>query len=197
MIHKILQNPIIKIVGIMIILYFALFANKQEPNSLGNRLKPEVVKKDIKEIKQKSQFILLNLQTTQGAKKETDAPPPKSSEDVVIENLAEGSGAELISCGAETIISYNILDTKNNQLVKVPEQKFIIGNRSNWIIEKNIIGMKSGAIRTISIPTDFKTDDIKLMQLLKSNQYGLKYQVTILSFQNPVNASPDLESHCK
>ncbi len=56
------NHPLVKVVGISAILYFALFANKENPESLGNRLSSEKIKKNVSEVKEKSHFIITNLE---------------------------------------------------------------------------------------------------------------------------------------
>jgi len=58
---KLLQNPLVKIVGVIAIIYFALFNNKQNPQSLGNRLSAERIKTNLGEMEQKGKFIASNV----------------------------------------------------------------------------------------------------------------------------------------
>lgn len=56
--NKLTSNPIFRTVGIILILYFALFHNKQDPDSLGNRLSGERLKENLQEMSVKSVDIL-------------------------------------------------------------------------------------------------------------------------------------------
>lgn len=60
-IDLILHNPIFKIIGIFLILYFGLYTNKEHPDSLGNRLSKEKMQENFKEVKSNSYFIVENL----------------------------------------------------------------------------------------------------------------------------------------
>ncbi|MES2677321.1 MAG: hypothetical protein V4612_03280 [Pseudomonadota bacterium] len=67
--HKLISNPIFRIIGIGIILYYGLLYNKNHPDSLGNRLAPEKVKSDLNEISSKSVNILANIKKAEDIKK--------------------------------------------------------------------------------------------------------------------------------
>jgi len=55
--HDLVKNPLFKLVGIILILYFALFSNKSDKRSLGNRYSTQNIKKSIGEaVKQKKEI---------------------------------------------------------------------------------------------------------------------------------------------
>ena len=56
--HKLIKNPLVKAIGIILILYFGLFYNKENPSSLGNRLSGENIKKGLNDVSQKSVKII-------------------------------------------------------------------------------------------------------------------------------------------
>jgi hypothetical protein len=58
---KLLQNPFLKFIGVVAVIYFALFANKKNPESLGNRVSISKVKEHIGEIEEKGRFIATNV----------------------------------------------------------------------------------------------------------------------------------------
>jgi hypothetical protein len=58
---KIIKNPIFRICGIIAILYYGLFQNKYNPDSLNNRLAPERIKSNLSEISEKSAYIIHNV----------------------------------------------------------------------------------------------------------------------------------------
>lgn len=186
---ELLRNPIIKTIGIVTILYFALFADKKNPESLGNRLSPEKIKQHVNEVTEKSKFIITNVQMAKEAIK--NQPPQQISDEPVaqisIEDLEIGEGEELLSCGGEAEITYGIYTKDSKQLEFFKPEKIVIGSRKNYLIEKNIIGMKKSGIRAIKVPQKFQTGDRKLYELLKFNQTDLKYQITLLSFVGNVD----------
>lgn len=196
MINDLLKNPLIRIIGVMLIIYFALFDNKQSPNSLGNRLNPEVVKKDLNEVQQKSRFILNNIRIAQnnqvGAQNKTEEPSPATTL-ATFQDVNIGDGDEIVKCGANAVISYRVVNQQGNLIERNFEEKLAIGKKTNWLIEENIIGMKRGGTRIIKLPKSFATSDEKIIKLLNSSDSDLEYHITLLDFSNAVDAE---ESAC-
>jgi len=58
---KIIKNPIFRVCGIIAILYYGLFQNKNNPESLNSRLAPEKIKSNLSEISEKSVYIIHNV----------------------------------------------------------------------------------------------------------------------------------------
>ena len=193
MIFKLLRNPIIKIIGISIILYYALFANKDKPGSLGNRFSSEQIKKDFSEVREKTVFIAENVKLAREIAKEKEleieaekkAAVTNSVGQVSVKDLEEGVG-ENISCGDSAYINYGIYTKDGRQLEFKENQILVIGNKSNWLLEKNIIGMKQSGSRYINIPQGSQVNDSKITEYLNSSKSDLKFQVTLLAFtKNP------------
>ncbi|MES2961735.1 MAG: hypothetical protein V4694_05065 [Pseudomonadota bacterium] len=191
MIFKLLRNPIIKIIGISIILYYGLFANKEKPGSLGNRFSSEQIKKDFSEVREKTVFIAANVKLAREIAKEKEAEKKAAATNpalqISVKDLEEGDG-ETISCGDSAYINYGIYTKDGRQLEFKENQILVIGNKSNWLLEKNIIGMKQAGSRYINIPQGSQVNDAKITEYLKSNKSDLKYQVTLLAFTK--NANP-------
>ena len=193
MIFKLLRNPIIKIIGISVILYYGLFANKEKPGSLGNRFSSEQIKKDFSEVREKTVFIAENVKLAREIAKEKEdekeaekkAAATNQALQVSVKDLEEGVG-ENISCGDSAYINYGIYTRDGRQLEFKENQILVIGDRSNWLLEKNIIGMKQAGSRYINIPQGSQVNDSKITEYLNSNKSDLKYQVTLLAFtKNP------------
>ncbi len=193
MIFKLLRNPIIKIIGISAILYYGLLANKEKPGSLGNRLSSEQIKKDFSEVREKTVFIAENVklarEIAQEKKVEKEAAATNPALQLSVKDLEEGVG-ENISCGDSAYINYGIYTKDGKQLEFKENQILIIGNKSNWLLEKNIIGMKQSGTRYINIPQGSEVNDSKITEYLNSNKSDLKYQVTLLAFTK--NPNPQL-----
>jgi hypothetical protein len=193
MIFKLLRNPIIKIIGISVILYYGLLANKEKPGSLGNRFSSEQIKKDFSEVREKTVFIAKNVklarEIAQEKEAEKEAAATNPALQLSVKDLKEGVG-ENISCGDSAYINYGIYTKDGRQLEFKENQILIIGNKSNWLLEKNIIGMKQSGSRYIDIPQGSKINDSKITEYLNSNKSDLKYQVTLLAFTK--NPNPQL-----
>ena len=55
------KHPLIKIIGIALILYYGLLHNKEHPDSLGNRLSTDHIKNNISDASEKSAYIITNI----------------------------------------------------------------------------------------------------------------------------------------
>jgi hypothetical protein len=66
---SIIKNPIFRICGIVVILYYGLFQNKHDPDSLNNRLAPTKIKSNLSEISEKSVYIIQNVKKAEEAQK--------------------------------------------------------------------------------------------------------------------------------
>jgi hypothetical protein len=64
--YFIFKNPIIKIICLGLVLYFALFKNKDNPNSLGNRLSVDKIKQSVEQVNQKGFAIVSNIALAKG-----------------------------------------------------------------------------------------------------------------------------------
>lgn len=191
-IFELLRNPLIKTIGIALVLYFALFANKEKPESLGNRLSSENIKKSFSEAQNQGKFIITNVKIAQEIAKEKAEEQKLASQnisDIATSDLEIGAGEQSVACGDEVEISYGIYTKSGKQLEFLNSKKFVIGENQNPVIEKNIIGMKRGGIREINIPYNYRTEDKKLIELLKFNATDLKYQITLLSIVKGISST--------
>jgi len=195
-IFQILRNPLVKIVAAVIIIYFALFHDKHNPEALGNRLDPQRVKSELNEAREKGNFIISNVtlakQLAQENAKKKEIENANNRE-VSVRDVESGSGDDKSACGDIAEINYGIFDAENKQLDFREKQKFILGSRNNDVIENNVLGMAVGGVRDIRIPLNFKTDNKEINSMLQFNRSELRYQVTMLSFQH----NPGSNLSCK
>ena len=61
-VNKVTGNPLVKIIAIVVILYFALFSNEHDNRSLRNRFSSENIKKSFETIAKRKEFISENLE---------------------------------------------------------------------------------------------------------------------------------------
>ncbi len=180
---KLLENPLIKIIGIVAVLYFALFHNKNNPQSLGNRFSSKQIKKNLNDIQEKGKFIASNVQAvnsyTEAQEVEKDGKVILPSTEAVAKDLSLGSGEKSVVCGEEVEVFISLNSDKAKNLMNTPSAKFLIGSKERWLIEKNIIGMKKGGVREIKIPQGFQGDDKDLAQFLQENKTDLTYQIIL------------------
>ena len=183
---ELLRNPIIKITGLVLVLYFALFYDKKNPDSLGNRLSSERIAKNFHEAQEKSTFIMSNIERAHNLRGATAATassdPLQNFSTLTIQDVEIGKEGGALKCGDEAEISYDIrVAGSTNQLEFVPKEKLVIGSNVNPMIERKIVGMKKGGLRIIKIPKDFKSSNQKLAFLLKFNEAELQYAVTLIN----------------
>ena len=183
---ELLRNPIIKITGLVLVLYFALFYDKKNPDSLGNRLSSERIAKNFHEAQEKSTFIMSNIERAHNLRGATAATassdPLQNFSTLTIQDVEIGKEGGALKCGDEAEISYDIrVAGSTNQLEFVPKEKLVIGSNVNPMIERKIVGMKKGGLRIIKIPKDFKSSNQKLAFLLKFNEAELKYAVSLIN----------------
>ncbi len=188
---KLLQNPLIKMIGIIVVIYFALFANKNNPQSLGNRLSSERLKQNFREMEEKGKFIASNVVAARSYAKlqeeETSSNLSGQNQEIAvipqIKDINLGIGKDAVLCGAE-IVAFVSLNSEQTNAATIktiemnPEKKIIIGSKQDWFLEKNILGMKKGGIREIKIPQGFKGDEA-LAKLLQENKGALVYQIIL------------------
>lgn len=184
-IMKLLRQPLIKIIAVFLILYFGLLSNKKDPDGLGNRLSSQNLKQDFQEVKEKSNFIITNIQRAKdlnGGKASTAFDPTQDFVQIGVKDVQIGNG-EVLKCGDLAEVSYDIRVVGSpNQLEFIPKEKILIGSNKNLLLEKKIVGMKKGGSRVLNIPRDFKSTNQKLEFLLKFNSTDLQYNVTLLDF---------------
>lgn len=182
---KLLENPLIKVVGICVIIYFALFHNKNNPQSLGNRFSSQQIKKDLNDMQEKGKFIASNVQAVRSYTKAQEVGPdgqvimPTAELEVAVKDVGLGSGKKSVVCGEEVEAFISLNSDKARNLMTNPSAKFLIGSKEHWLVEKNIIGMKKGGVREIRIPQGFQSDDRDLTQFLQENKVDLTYQIIL------------------
>lgn len=185
-IMELLRRPLIKIIGLILVVYFGLFSNKEDPDSLGNRLSSQNIKERFGEIHEKSNFIIANIDKANkmsGKDALVAEDPSQNLSAITTQDYAAGSGEEQLKCGDVAEISYDIrVVGSNSSLEFVAKENIVIGSNFNVLLEQKIIGMKSGGVRIINIPRDFKSDNKKLSFLLKFNEAALQYTVSLLGF---------------
>jgi hypothetical protein len=194
-IMEILRNPIVKTVGIAAILYFALFYNKENPESLGNRLSPKNIKEGLGEVTKKAQFIAGGISTANEQAKEMEKLRSKKFQDAASDykDIKTGEG-EAISCGDYALISYKIFNSQNQELAKQPSRPISIGTQQNLLLERNIIGMKRGGTRVITVTQNPNITDPMLKSQIEQSGGRMIFEVTLENFDALPN---NKNSSCK
>lgn len=179
---ELLQKPLIKIIALILIFYFGLFANKEHPDSLGNRLSADKIKKDFNEVQEKSHFILYNINAAKQSAEGNVVKEvvPENLENIEVKDLINGSGANPLKCGDEAEISYQISVVGSDSNLETGTKKILIGSNENYMLEKKITNMKVGGTRIVKVARNFKSNNKQLEFMLKFNEADLQYKINLL-----------------
>ncbi|MCE3255308.1 MAG: hypothetical protein K0R25_802 [Rickettsiaceae bacterium] len=80
---SLIKNPIFRIIGILVILYYGLFYNNDKPESLKARLAPEKIKSNLSDMSSKSLYIIENVKKAEevnDSQTQNQSIPNKESE---------------------------------------------------------------------------------------------------------------------
>ena len=191
---RIIQKPIIKAFGILVILYFALFNNKENPESLGNRLSTESIKKNFGEAFQKSQSVITNVKFA-GEKvkdQEKEREDKFQKYEVGYLKVSKGEGEEIVDCSDYVSLSYKIIDDEDRLLAE-RQENLSVGSGKNLLLERNIFGMKVGEIRSLIIHQDYDGPDNLVKEIVERYKRDIKYEITIINFNKDDAPQP----YCK
>ncbi len=195
-VFEILRNPFVKIIGVTLIIYFALFHDRYDPEALGNRLAPQRIKNELHDAQEKVGFIISNVHLAQQIAEDNvrkKATEQSINKEVSLRDIEVGNGEDKTACGDVAEVSYTIYNNEGTQLIFKEKEKVIIGSGDREFLEKNIVGMAQNGVREINIPNNFSTSDKELIKMLQFNRSGLHCQITILSFAH----NPDSKLTCK
>ncbi len=163
--------------------YFGLFHDTRNPESLGNVIKPQNIKSEIEEAKEKSQFIISSVHLAkQLAQDQSRSQLTQSSEnlEIISKDKKIGEGEEL-ECGDEANFKYSVYDKKNKMIQVFASRKFTLEKNQDQIINLQTLGMKVGGTKSIYVPYGFKSNDKELIENMKFAASELRYEVTLLS----------------
>jgi hypothetical protein len=188
---NLLKNPLIRIIGIIAILYVGLFSNTYEKESLGNRLSKDQVQKDLSDAKEKGFQIINHVKKAQELKEYNvtqNTSPAIDSSNLNLKDIKVGEGL-VAACGDSAVIAYKLFS--GDQLIdQIEKQNLVIGERKiNYIIESSLIGFNVGGARVINIPEGYKFKDPILAQSL-SGKKDLHYEINLLAIKKPTNSTP-------
>lgn len=178
--RALINNPLFRIVGVVVILYFALFKNNHEVDSLSNRLKPAKVKSDLADASANTIYIIDNIQkarSMQGTGVKIETPPLTSN--LIITDIKIGKNARA-NCNDQINFNYEI-SLADNKILQKNKANLVIGDGQFPLeIENHIIGMKQGGVRIINVPVNYKSADKNLSDLLSENNQDITYKITLL-----------------
>lgn len=186
-IFRLLQNPLVKIIGVAAVLYFGLLYKNDSPESLSKRLDPDLLKSEIGEVKEKGQFILSNLNEARNPQIPAQKPA-EIAEEIIANDLVLGTSDEVANCGDELLMDYKIYDVKGREIDQKNDVKLIANSTSTNLVAKHIIGAKKGGIREIHVPYGLETSDEEIINYKKKALTSFRYQITVKNINRAKDA---------
>jgi hypothetical protein len=183
--RKLINNPLFRLAGVIIILYFALFKNGYEADSLKNRLKPERVKSNLGEISSNSIHIIDAIKKANEIKDlESSTQTDSKNLNLITTDATIGKGKTAF-CNSKIDFEYIVANASKKTLQKNRATVIIGSGEFSLVIENEIIGMRRLGSRLVAIPANYKTTDKKLSSILsKYSNQSLAYQIDLLKVQN-------------
>ena len=191
-INNFLKLPIIKLIATVALLYYIFNETKTDPRSISYHLTEENIDKSLDSVK-KSLNTISEAQQEIRAMNNNDSIPTKESEalyndqKIVLnyKDIRQGVGENEVVCGSQVSIEYTLINSNNGDMINKSNMDFEVGSRFNELIEKGLIGMKMGGIRTIDIPKNFKIGDNVYDKMIQDS--AMIYKVLLLKISDLPN----------
>ena len=183
-INNFFKSGLIKILILFVFLYFVYEKSKNDPRSFSNTLKNQDFKKNISDLK-------INYEVIKKAKEEGVFDNDKIQNDNVdnydnleVDIVRQGiANTQQANCNDEVDIEY-VLMSESGNIANKSIIKIFIGENFNKIIEKTLIGMHIGEIRTVKIPKTFTTGDSKYDGFIQDR--NMIYQVMLIQVNKSI-----------
>jgi len=191
-INNFLKLPIIKLIATAALLYYIFSETKTDPRSISYHLTEENIDKSFDSLK-KSLNTISEAQQEIKEMNNNEAIPAKESETfddnqkIVLnyKDIRQGVGENNVVCGSQVSIEYTLINSNNGDIINKSNMDFEVGGKFNELIEKCLIGMKMGGIRTIDIPKNFKTGDNIYDKMIQNS--AMVYKVLLLKVSDSPN----------
>jgi len=191
-INNFLKLPIIKLIATVALLYYIFSETKTDPRSISYHLTEENIDKSFDSLK-KSLNTISEAQQEIKEMNNNEAIPAKESatfddnQKIVLnyKDIRQGVGENNVVCGSQVSIEYTLINSNNGDIINKSNMDFEVGGKFNELIEKGLIGMKMGGIRTIDIPKNFKTGDNIYDKMIQNS--AMVYKVLLLKVSDSPN----------
>jgi FKBP-type peptidyl-prolyl cis-trans isomerase len=191
-INNFLKLPIIKLIATVALLYYIFSETKTDPRSISYHLTEENIDKSFDSLK-KSLNTISEAQQEIKEMNNNEAIPAKESETfndnqkIVLnyKDIRQGVGENNVVCGSQVSIEYTLINSNNGDIINKSNMDFEVGGKFNELIEKGLIGMKMGGIRTIDIPKNFKIGDNIYDKMIQNS--AMVYKVLLLKVSDSPN----------
>lgn len=191
-INNFLKLPIIKLIATIALLYYIFNETRTDPRSISYHLTEENIDKSLDSLK-KSLNTISEAQQEIRAMNNNETIPAKESEAINndpkialnYKDIRQGVGENEVACGSQVSIEYTLINSNNGDMINKSNMDFEVGSRFNELIEKGLIGMKMGGIRTIDIPKNFKIGDNIYDKMIQDS--AMVYKVLLLKISDLPN----------
>jgi FKBP-type peptidyl-prolyl cis-trans isomerase len=191
-INNFLKLPIIKLIATVALLYYIFNETRTDPRSISYHLTEENIDKSLDSLK-KSLNTISEAQQEIKAINNNETIPAKESEAlnndpkiaINYKDIRQGVGENQVECGSQVSIEYTLINSNNGDMINKSNMDFEVGDRFNELIEKGLIGMKMGGIRTIDIPKNFKIGDNIYDKMIQDS--AMVYKVLLLKISDLPN----------
>ena len=191
-INNFLKLPIIKLIATVALLYYIFNETRTDPRSISYHLTEENIDKSLDSLK-KSLNTISEAQQEIKAINNNETIPAKESEAlnndpkiaINYKDIRQGVGENQVECGSQVSIEYTLINSNNGDMINKSNMDFEVGDRFNELIEKGLIGMKMGGIRTIDIPKNFKIGDSIYDKMIQDS--AMVYKVLLLKISDLPN----------
>ena len=191
-INNFLKLPIIKLIATIALLYYIFNETRTDPRSISYHLTEENIDKSLDSLK-KSLNTISEAQPEIKMMNNNETIPAKESEAINndpkialnYKDIRQGVGENEVACGSQVSIEYTLINSNNGDMINKSNMDFEVGSRFNELIEKGLIGMKMGGIRTIDIPKNFKIGDNIYDKMIQDS--AMVYKVLLLKISDLPN----------
>jgi FKBP-type peptidyl-prolyl cis-trans isomerase len=191
-INNFLKLPIIKLIATIALLYYIFNETRTDPRSISYHLTEENIDKSLDSLK-KSLNTISEAQQEIKMMNNNETIPAKESEAINndpkialnYKDIRQGVGENEVACGSQVSIEYTLINSNNGDMINKSNMDFEVGSRFNELIEKGLIGMKMGGIRTIDIPKNFKIGDNIYDKMIQDS--AMVYKVLLLKISDLPN----------
>jgi len=184
-INNFLKLPIVKLIAMIVLVYYIFNESKDDPRSASHHLTKENINKSLDSIKKNIDLIAssqVNINKSSNDENYVDDNVKKinldQKIDLKIEDIRQGLGDNQVVCGSEVNISYDFINENNYDVVNKSNITFYLGDKFNELIERGLIGMKVGGIRIIKIPKNFLTGDKIYDEMIQNS--NMIYKILLL-----------------
>lgn len=199
-ISDIINSKFVRIIALIVVLYFAIFSHKDHPNSVSSSVSIDGINKNFDEVKQRTGFIVSNIKTAQNYDHQKDDVisnkkiidslgfiDEKYLDTIKTQILGEGFGDRYVNCLDEVVFNIDFYDNNNNKIKSMLYQTIVAGSNKNNIIAKKIVGMKKNSIIRFDLGRDLYMNNEIIQNLISNKDIDIYFEVLILDFKKLLN----------